>query len=175
MLKKGLFSGLILVLFSFFVFFSSIKAQEKKEIQKVEYTLPYPGILTDNPLFLLKRVRDGLLIFLTRDPIKKADLWILVADKKIEMARLLAESKKWKFAADTALESERDFNNVLVMMSISKKKGAAAPEGFINKAKRSNRKHQEIIAFLLKRIPEGADRKVVEKAFRKNQTINKAL
>ena len=43
---------------------------------EVIYPLPYPGLLTDNPLYPLKEWRDSILIFTTRDNVKKAQLYL---------------------------------------------------------------------------------------------------
>src|SRR5260221_7243175 len=57
----------------------------------VQYDLPYPGILPDNPLYTLKVIRDEVVSFFISDPLKKASFDILQADKRIGASLYLAE------------------------------------------------------------------------------------
>jgi len=60
-----------------------------KEV-KVGYQLPSAGtILPDSPLWPLKALRDQLWLLLTFNPSKKADLYLLFADKRLTSARIL--------------------------------------------------------------------------------------
>ena len=63
-----------LVLVSFLIFLATVSpvfAQEELQIDtisptpvpEVEYTLPYPGLLPDNPLYSLKAMLTGLSVF----------------------------------------------------------------------------------------------------------------
>ncbi len=63
-------------------------------VPKVEYNLPYPGILPDHPLYFLKQLRDKILDFLITDPVKKAEFYILQADKRLSMGIALTDEKK---------------------------------------------------------------------------------
>lgn len=47
------------------------------------YTLPYPGILPDNPLYFFKVVRDNIVIFFISDPLKKSAFFLLQSDKRV--------------------------------------------------------------------------------------------
>ncbi len=51
-------------------------------IEEVEYTLPYPGMLPDNPLYNLKAIRDRIIEFLISSPFKKAEFYLLSSDKR---------------------------------------------------------------------------------------------
>src|SRR5690606_7708840 len=69
-----------------------VSAQEALEIDSVSptpvpeivYTLPYPGILPDNPLYVLKATRDRIVSFFIADPVKKAEFDLLQADKRVQ-------------------------------------------------------------------------------------------
>lgn len=50
------------------------------------YTLPYPGILPDNPLYFLKVLRDNIVVFFISDPMKKSSFYLLQSDKRLEAA-----------------------------------------------------------------------------------------
>lgn len=74
-----------------------------------DYNLPYPGILPDHPLYKLKVLRDKVTTFLIRDPIKKAEYHLLLADKRIYMSRLLVDKGKIALAKETALKGENEY------------------------------------------------------------------
>ena len=66
---------------------SPIITMENKEIQ---YDLPYPGLLPDNPLYCLKIARDKIEEFLITDPGKKADFEMQQSDKRMNMSIYLS-------------------------------------------------------------------------------------
>src|SRR5258708_29052390 len=56
----------------------------------INYNLAYPGsILSDNILWPLKALRDRVWLTLTVNPAKKADLYLLIADKRLADAKIL--------------------------------------------------------------------------------------
>src|SRR3990167_744470 len=66
--------------------------------EKIQYDLPYPGILPDHPLYVFKTTRDKILEFFTRGNIKKAELYLLFSDKRAKMSQELAKKGKSKLA-----------------------------------------------------------------------------
>ncbi len=85
---------LIVILLSFFLLtHSPVAAQELSsesagltQVETVDYTLPYPGILPDNPLYPLKAFRDRMVSVLIADPVKKSLFNLLQADKRLQSA-----------------------------------------------------------------------------------------
>src|SRR5260221_13808872 len=71
-----------------------------------DYTLPYPGILPDNPLYVFKAMRDRMVSWFITDPKNKATFDLLQADKRV--------------AAAFAMSKERPVNGLLVVQTISK-------------------------------------------------------
>ena len=63
----------------------------------VQYYLPHYGILPTHPLWIVKAVRDRLWLALTINDLKRANLLLLLGDKRIGMANEL-------FSADNAEE-----------------------------------------------------------------------
>ncbi len=49
-----------------------------------DYTLPYPGLLPDNPLYVIKTIRDRIVTFFISDPLKKSSFNLLQSDKRLE-------------------------------------------------------------------------------------------
>lgn len=74
---------------------------------KVEYYLPYPGVLPDSPLYVLKAIRDRLQLVLTFDEAQKAGKELLYADKRIGAAEALASGGKIDLAVSTATKAEK--------------------------------------------------------------------
>lgn len=98
------------VLLSFTVVLSLAFAQEAVTVatspspSPVEYELPFPGILPDHPLYLFKRIRDTILIFLITNPLRKTEFYILLADKHLNMGIFLIEKNKPDLAVKTIVK-----------------------------------------------------------------------
>lgn len=128
---------------------------ENNERNKVIYNLPYPGILPDHPLYFVKIIRDRINEFLTRDNLKKSQIYLLNSDKRAAMAMALARTGKNKQAIDTFSKAEKYGLLVPQYLKIAKEQGESAPSSFIETAKLSNAKHQELIDEMIKTFPEG--------------------
>lgn len=122
---------------------------------RVVYDLPYPGILPDHPLYLLKATRDKLLDVFTRDNIKKAELYLLLSDKRAAMSTDLVKKGKDKLALTTMSKAEKYFLKIPTLLAASKKQGVNPQPELIDKLKLSNAKHKEIIEDLIKDLPQG--------------------
>lgn len=157
MLKKAL------ILFSFLLvfflippaFYFSQSQVVNLNQDKVEYNLPYPGILPDHPLFFIKEIRDKILIWTTRDHLKKAELYLLLSDKRAMMAMLLAKNGKDKPALTALSQAEEYFLKIPPLLEMSKKQGVTASSDLIQRLKLSNAKHKELEEILLKDLPQG--------------------
>ncbi|MCJ7827830.1 DUF5667 domain-containing protein [Patescibacteria group bacterium] len=69
-------------------------------------SLPYPGMLPDSPFYWAKMVRDWVRVIFTHQPEKKADLFLLYADKRMAAALALVEDNKFSLAAQTVTKAE---------------------------------------------------------------------
>lgn len=72
---------------------------------RVNYELPYPGMLPDNPLYFLKTFRDMVVKFLINDPLKRARFSLLTAQKRMYAAKLLTNKGKYRLAIETLSKS----------------------------------------------------------------------
>lgn len=114
----------------------------------IEYALPYPGILPDNPLYVLKNVRDRIIELLISDPVNKTEFYILQADKKLNMAVTLVSLGK-NSAAETMLsESETARAQAVDGLAKMEAAGKQVPGYVIEKLTLSLRKHEEVLAGL---------------------------
>lgn len=118
-----------------------------------DYNLPYPGILPNHKLYPLKAVRDRLLEFFTREPGKKAELYLLYADKRIHMAKILSDQKKWALAETTAGKAEKYLLQVRDRVEEAKAMGASSNVGFLHKIARAAKKHQQLLKSFIKHGP----------------------
>ncbi|MGB9883102.1 MAG: DUF5667 domain-containing protein [Microgenomates group bacterium] len=141
---------------------------------KVAYELPYPGILPDHPLYFLKIFRDRINEFFTRDPIKKAQLYLLYSDKRAAMALALAKKGKTQASLSTFSKGEKYFLKIPSLLQSAKKQGNQAPSSFIELLKLANAKHNELIGELIKILPDGSQ-KEIDQLLLLNQSIEKEL
>ncbi len=130
--------------------------------EKVAYNLPYPGLLPDSPLYLTKIVRDRIADFLTRDNLKKAELYLLYSDKRAAMSLVLARKGKNQLAIDTFTKGEKYFLKIPNLLKSAKKQGGQAPSNFFETLKLSNAKHKELIEELIKILPQGLNQSLTQ-------------
>lgn len=130
--------------------------------EKVAYNLPYPGLLPDSPLYLAKMVRDRITDFLTRDNLKKAELYLLYSDKRAAMSLILANKGKSQLAIDTFVKGEKYFFKIPNLLKSTKKQGGQVPSNFFQTLKLSNAKHKELIEELIKILPQGLNQSLTQ-------------
>ena len=110
----------------------------------VQYTLPYPGILPDHPLYFLKQWRDNVLLFFTRNPVKKAQLYLLLGNKKLVMFQQLFEKQNLNLSLTILEEGERNLLTSSSMVA-DLKRIKSLPNGLDEEHILSAKKHEEII------------------------------
>ena len=139
------------------------QAPEETKVEKIEYTLPYPGILPDHPLYVLKNIRDKIMDFLIRDPLKRIEFNILMADKRLNMGIILSDQSKHEKAGSIITEAEQFMNYALAEGKKAKDQGREVRSDIIKKLEHSLAKHKEVINELLQKGPESV-KKGYEKA-----------
>src|SRR3990172_3897569 len=69
---------------------------------EIDYPLPYPGrVLPDHLLWPVKVVRDRLWLAMTTNPLKKAEISLLLANKRLASAQALFDKEKPDLAIST--------------------------------------------------------------------------
>lgn len=101
--SAALLFGLVVLLMSVF----SVRAVVDPVTVKVEYYLPYPGVLPDSPLYKLKALRDKVLLVVTFDEARKVEKELLYADKRIGAALALVDGGKVSLGVSTATKAEK--------------------------------------------------------------------
>lgn len=83
----------------------------------INYELPYPGILPGSPLYSFKLLRDKITDIFTSSPLKKANFYLLQADKRLAAALALYEEGDKKLAGETLSGGvnylEKSYNKML--------------------------------------------------------------
>lgn len=178
MIKRFLLSAFfilffIVTIFGFFIINNHGQVNTYAQ-EKVVYELPYPGILPDHPLYLIKMIRDRLIDFLTRDSLKKAKLYLLYSDKRVSTALMLENKGKYKLAITTLAKGEKYFLKIPDLILQAKKQGLSSGSEFIDQLKNSNKKHREVINNLLKTTPKD-QQSIMMEIIKINQKIEEKL
>ena len=151
-----------IVIVSFIFFFSAVAslAQEnsKENVmtstssskKTIEYALPYPGLLPDSPLYILKAIRDRIIEVLISDPIKKANFELLAADKRLNEGVSLFNKgeKKYALAETTISKGENYFAKGIAEVERAKKQGIVTA-GTSQRFHLASLKHREVIKSLI--------------------------
>lgn len=119
----------------------------------MEYALPYPGILPDHPLYVFKKIRDAILEFLIVDPVRKAEFYILQADKRLAMALAYAQKDRSVSVPPLILESVGFHAKALDLLS-GTKESVVDTAHMRGRLKQSLMKYTESIG-VLERMLEG--------------------
>ena len=131
------------------------QATEATVGEEVDYFLPYPGILPDHLLYPLKMVRDRIWLFLTTDPLKKAELYLLFADKRLGAAKALIEGEQLDLGLGTLTKAEKYLEQAVNQEVVAQKAGKDT-EVFLEKLSLATQKHEEIILGFEARMTSGA-------------------
>lgn len=110
----------------------------------IEYSLPYPGLLPDNPLYYLKVIRDNLLKFFISDSFKKAEFELLQANKRLGASQSLLVKGKSDLALTTLSKSGNYFDDAISNIQNAKKQGKPV-SSFLSELLIAAKKHREII------------------------------
>lgn len=121
----------------------------------VDYTLPYPGILPNNPLYVIKMIRDRIILLIITDSRKKAEFNLLQADKRIEAAVFLINEDKEKNSklALTTIEKGENYYHDAVVGAISLEEQGVDMGSFLHTLDLAADKHIFILTNLESVIP----------------------
>lgn len=171
MLKKFIASCLLVVAILFTAIPNS-QAQTITTLQEkiIDYQLPYPGLLPDNPLYFIKQIRDSFMLFMASDQLKKDEVHLQISDKNLSAAVELAKKGRHKLSVAKVEDAESGFEAIVERQAKEKKKNT----DFVEKLKRANLKHRETIENLMKDLPQGQVENM-QKEREKNMAIGKQL
>ena len=79
----------------------------------VEYNLPYPGVLPDSPLYVLKVALDNVVSFFIRDPKQKAFYLLFLSDKRLAAGEILVKNNKTDLGITTVKISQEYYTKAV--------------------------------------------------------------
>lgn len=147
---------IFLIVFLLFGLFSNISFAQDITLTptpiSINYTLPYPGILPGNPLYVLKVIRDRIILFLISDPLKKAEFDVLLADKRLSAGMYLFAKDPSKTADISSVISKGNnyLYDALNEVNLAIKQGNQGST-VLNKIKSSTEKHIQVLQDLEKK------------------------
>jgi len=122
----------------------------------INYSLAYPGsVLPDSPLWWLKAGRDKLWLTITTNPDRKAELMLLFADKRLNMAMVLFDKGNFELGFSTLSKAEKYLEAAAFLEEENRRNGSDTSE-FLKVLAIASLKHREVIESLIAKAPEGA-------------------
>lgn len=138
----------------FFLMILTIRTSEAALIlPKVEYSLPYPGILPDHLLYPVKMLRDKIMLLLINDKQKKAEVYLLLADKRLGAGKVLMDGGKTQLAVETLSKAEKYLEQAVLQSKILEKESKEIA-ALLEKLDLASQKHLEILQEMIDKASE---------------------
>ena len=105
---------------------SSTNTSPTKQMEeiKIDYVFPFPGrVLADSPLWPIKVLRDKFWILVTTNSLKKAQLKLLLADKRLASSKILLARKKYDLAMSSLTKGEKYLEEAVLEEEKARKMG----------------------------------------------------
>ena len=135
-------------------------AQEKKI--EIMYVMPFPGrILPDSPFWPVKALRDKVWMGVTTNPMRKAELSLLFADKRLMASYELFKLNKPQLALTTLTKAEKYLEAGSVIEKNERQKGLDT-KSFLFTLATASLKHREIIEGMLSIVPDDIKPEVIK-------------
>ena len=135
-------------------------AQEKKI--EIMYVMPFPGrILPDSPFWPVKALRDKLWMGVTTNPMRKAELSLLFADKRLISSYELFKINKPLLALSTLTKAEKYLEAGSVIEKKERQKGLDT-KSFLFTLATASLKHREVVEEMLNIVPDDIKPEVIK-------------
>lgn len=131
-------------------------------VEEVEYTLPYPGMLPDNPLYNIKALRDRIIEFLISTPFKKAEFYLLSSDKRFNSGYYLIMKDKDDMGVLYISKSNNYMNMAIAEATKAKEPGVK----LLQTMKTSMKKHAQLIKDVAPKVDQKNKTKLKQEAER---------
>lgn len=141
-----------------------VKAQtdEKLGEKDIPYVLSYPGgILPDSPLWAIKALRDKIWLISSTNPSRKADLLLLLADKRLAASKILFERGKAEIAYSSLTKAEKYLTEAARLAHENSQKGIDTT-GFYSRLSLSSLKHRQVMGEMVEMAPEDARPQIIK-------------
>ncbi len=139
---------------------SPTKASVENKLSEVNYTLPYPGILPDHPLYFVKLLRDQILELLIVDKLRKLEFFVLVADKHVAMVAELVQKENMDLAGTILVRGVDYFAKALTTGKAYQETGTALPGHIKEKMRFASQKYIEVLTHIKIREDSALDKRV---------------
>jgi Domain of unknown function (DUF5667) len=120
-------------------------------LMRIEYYLPYPGLLPDSPLYKVKALRDRIAFWLTFGEQDKARRELLYADKRINAAIFLVQGGKINLGVSTATKAEKYLESA-VNRAIGEAKAGRDVKSLLSELAKACSKHLEVLDGLIQKV-----------------------
>jgi hypothetical protein len=137
---------------------------------RMEYYLPYPGILPDSPLYKIKALRDRIALWLTFDQTEKARKELQYADKRINAAIFLMQGGKSSLGVSTATKAEK-YLEAAVGLALNEVKNKKDVKSLLSELDKSANKHLEVLGGMMI-TTTGDDQKAIQLAMGTNRAAD---
>lgn len=141
-MKRALILSILLLLFLSSPSFAQESTNSAQA--RVNYDLPYPGLLPDSPFYFLRITRDRVVSFLISDSYKKSQFDLLQADKRLSAGIILSQAGKYKLADDVISKGENYLEQALEEAKSARKEGHPLGDLATN-LYLSSQKHEEVL------------------------------
>lgn len=123
---------------------------------EIPYFVPYAGkIGPDSPLWSLKALRDKVWLLVTTNLTKKAEILLLLADKRIALAQELMGEKNSELAVSTLTKAEKYLEEAVAQEKVARAKGVDTVS-LLTKLSLATLKHRQMLEEILAGAPEDA-------------------
>ncbi len=141
---------------------SSTPAPIFGEKVNVEYQLPFAGkVEPDSVLWPLKAFRDKVWILVSIDPVKKAEVLTLLANKRIIFAKNLMEEDNSELSVSTLTKSEKYLEQAVAQEKLARAKKKDTKQ-LLQQLAMSTLKHRQLLEEMLVSAPEDAKPVIVK-------------
>lgn len=119
---------------------------EKQALLEAEnnYYLAYPGILPDHPIYWMKMLRDKVIETLESNEMKKVELWMNFADKRLGGAKVLIEGNQKELGIQTATKANGYLHKAVLKLEELKKENVNVGD-IANRMERETLKHAQVL------------------------------
>lgn len=124
-------------------------------VSDVSYSLPYPGILPNSPLWPLKVLRERLALYFTSDPLEKAQRTLFLADKRLAASSELFSQGDYPGGVATVTRAEKYLEEALLEGRDADVKGEDA-SGFFETLSKASLTHRQVLEEMMKTAPSDA-------------------
>jgi hypothetical protein len=122
----------------------------------IDYNLPDPGSISPDSIFWpLEALRDRIWLTFTINPSKKADIYLLLADKRLGDAKLLFEKENPDLGISVLTKAEKYLELAMKEEEVAQKQGNNTTD-FLKRYSMATLKHREVLEELMADAPEDA-------------------